>query len=71
MKTELVIKCCHNCEHFKFGQLRKTFEGRALYYKGNCKAVNGEYRPTIDTAGSQCELYKQAGDAKPGPIEYT
>lgn len=66
-----IVKWCNNCKHFKFGQLRKTFEGRVLYRKGNCKAVNGEYRPTIDSAGQQCELYKQAEDAKPRPIEYT
>ena len=57
-------KCCYNCAYFKFGQLRKTFEGRELYYRGKCLAVYPEKRNTISMAGQLCELYKQALDAK-------
>jgi hypothetical protein len=68
--SESIKQCCYNCEYFRFGQLRKTFEGQELYHKGKCHAIDGENSNTISTAGQICELYKQAINATPALPEY-
>ena len=69
--SDEIKKSCYNCKYFKFGQLRKTFAGQELYYRGKCQAPDGDNINTLSIAGEKCGLYKQAEDAKVNPHQKT
>jgi hypothetical protein len=55
-------KRCKNCQYFKFGMLRKTFEGQELYYRGTCQHADNFRAQTISSAGELCGLFRLSED---------